>query len=159
VVADLRQFLLPGFFAFGEVFVISFRLLKSIFSLLIGPVFAGGASCLLVLNIVFTLLIGPVFAGGAGCLLVLNNVFTLLIGPVFADGAGCLLVLNNVDFLFRWLVAAPRSACKSVLMRHSSHPCPARNLTITIVVLVSRTGLLGVLCGALPPRRRLAPRG
>jgi len=39
-VADLRQFLLPGFFAFGEVFVISFRLLKSIFSLPIRPVFA-----------------------------------------------------------------------------------------------------------------------
>ena len=39
-VADLRHFLLPGFFAFGEVFVISFRLLKSIFSLPIRPVFA-----------------------------------------------------------------------------------------------------------------------
>src|SRR5829696_7422261 len=37
-VADLRHFLLPGFFAFGEVFVISLRLLKSIFSLLISPV-------------------------------------------------------------------------------------------------------------------------
>ena len=84
-VADLRHFLLPGFFAFGEVFVISFRLLKSIFSLLIRPV----------------------FAGGAGCLLVLNNVFTLFIGPVFADGAGCLLVLNIIDFLFRWLVTGP----------------------------------------------------
>ena len=83
VVADLRHFLLPGFFAFGVVFVISFRLL----------------------NNVFTLLIRPVFAGGAGCLLVLNNVFTLLIGPVFAGGAGCLLVLNILDFLFRWLVA------------------------------------------------------
>ena len=83
MVADLRHFLLPGFFAFGVVFVISFRLL----------------------NNVFTLLIRPVFAGGAGCLLVLNNVFTLLIGPVFAGGAGCLLVLNILDFLFRWLVA------------------------------------------------------
>src|SRR5215208_4164290 len=104
-VADLRHFLLPGFFALGEVFVISFRLLKSNFSLLIRPVFAGGAGCLLVLNNVFALFIGPVFTDGAGCLLVLNNVFTLLIGPVFTDGAGCLLVLNNVDFLFRWLVA------------------------------------------------------
>ena len=84
VVADLRHFLLPGFFAFGVVFVISFRLL----------------------NNAFTLLIRPVFAGGAGCLLVLNNVFTLLIRPVFAGGAGCLLILNIVDFLFRWLVAA-----------------------------------------------------
>jgi hypothetical protein len=37
-VADLRHFLLPGFLAFGEVFAISFRLLKSIFSLLISPV-------------------------------------------------------------------------------------------------------------------------
>jgi hypothetical protein len=83
MVADLRHFLLPGIFAFGVVFVISFRLL----------------------NNVFTLLIRPVFAGGAGCLLVLNNVFTLLIGPVFAGGAGCLLVLNILDFLFRWLVA------------------------------------------------------
>ena len=37
-VADLRHFLLRGFFAFGQVFVIFFRLLKSIFSLLIRPV-------------------------------------------------------------------------------------------------------------------------
>ncbi|MFL6181197.1 MAG: hypothetical protein ACJ73J_02715, partial [Actinomycetes bacterium] len=80
VVADLRHFLLPGFFAFGEVFVISFRLL----------------------NKVFTLLIRPVFTGGAGCLLVPNNVFTLLVRPVFTGGAGCLLVLNIADFLFRW---------------------------------------------------------
>jgi hypothetical protein len=83
LVADLRHFLLPSFFAFGVVFVISFRLLNNL----------------------FTLLIRPVFAGGAGFLLVLNNVFTLLIRPVFAGGAGCLLVLNIVDFLFRWLVA------------------------------------------------------
>ena len=83
MVADLRHFLLPGFFAFGVVFVISFRLL----------------------NNVFTLLIRPVFAGGAGCLLVLNNVFILLIRPVFAGGAGCLLVLNIVDIPFRWLSA------------------------------------------------------
>jgi hypothetical protein len=34
-----------------------------------------------------------------------------------------------------------------------------RNLTNTIVVLVSRTGVLGVLCGTLPPRRRLQSRG
>jgi len=83
VLADLRHFLLPGIFAFGVVFAISFRLLHN----------------------VFTLLIRPVFATGAGCLLVLNNVFTLLIRPVFAAGAGCLLVLNIVDILFRWLVA------------------------------------------------------
>jgi hypothetical protein len=52
MVADLRHFLLPGFFAFGVVFVISFRLLNNVFTLLIRPVFAGGAGCLLVLNIV-----------------------------------------------------------------------------------------------------------
>jgi hypothetical protein len=34
VVADLRNFLLPGFFAFGVVFVI-FRLLNNVFNLLI----------------------------------------------------------------------------------------------------------------------------
>ena len=83
VVADLRYFLLPGFFAFGVGFVISFRLL----------------------NNAFTLLIRPVFTGGSGCLLVANNVFTLLIRPVFAGGAGCLLFLIIADFLFRWLVA------------------------------------------------------
>jgi hypothetical protein len=77
LIAELRQLLLLGFFAFGVVFV------------------------------VFTLLIRPVFAGGAGCLLVLNNVFTLLIRPVFAGGAGCLLVLNIINFLFRWLVTGP----------------------------------------------------
>jgi len=85
LIAELRQLLLLGFFAFGVVFVVCFRLL----------------------NNVFTLLIRPVFAGGAGCLLVLNNVFTLLIRPVFAGGAGCLLVLNIIDFLFRWLVTGP----------------------------------------------------
>jgi hypothetical protein len=46
LVADLRHFLLPGFFAFGVVFVISFRLLNNLFTLLIRPVFAGGAGCL-----------------------------------------------------------------------------------------------------------------
>ena len=50
LVADLRHFLLPGFFAFGVVFVISFRLLNNVLTLLIRPVFAGGAGCLLVLN-------------------------------------------------------------------------------------------------------------
>jgi hypothetical protein len=49
VVADLRHFLLPGFFAFGVVCVIFFRLLNNVFTLLIRPVFAG---CLLVLNMV-----------------------------------------------------------------------------------------------------------
>ena len=82
----IRHFLLPGFFALGVVFVISFRLL----------------------NNAFTLLIRLVFAGGAGCLFVMNNVFTLLIRPVFAGGAGCLLFLNIADFLFRWLVAGAR---------------------------------------------------
>ena len=43
VVADLRHFLLPGFFAFGVVCVIFFRLLNNVFNLLIMPVFAGGA--------------------------------------------------------------------------------------------------------------------
>ena len=49
MVADLRHFLLPGFFAFGVVFAISFRLLNNVFTLLIKPVFAG---CLWVLNMV-----------------------------------------------------------------------------------------------------------
>ena len=52
VVADLRHFLLPDFFAFGVVFVICFRLLlNNVFTLLIRPVFTGGAGCLLFLNI------------------------------------------------------------------------------------------------------------
>jgi hypothetical protein len=51
VVADLRHFLLPGFFAFGVGFVISFRLLINAFTLLIRLAFTGGAGCLLFLNI------------------------------------------------------------------------------------------------------------
>ena len=52
LVADLRHFLLPGFFAFGVVCVIFFRLLNNVFTLLIRPVFAGGAGYLSVLNMV-----------------------------------------------------------------------------------------------------------
>jgi uncharacterized BrkB/YihY/UPF0761 family membrane protein len=48
----MRQLLLLGFFAFGVVFVVCFRLLNNVFTLLIRPVFAGGAGCLLVLNII-----------------------------------------------------------------------------------------------------------
>ena len=69
VVADLRHFLLPGFFAFGVVFVISFRLLNNVFTLLIRPVFAGGAGCLLVLNIV-DFLFRRLIAGAPICLYV-----------------------------------------------------------------------------------------
>jgi len=58
VVADLRHFLLPGFFAFGVVCVIFFRLLNNVFTLLIRPVFAGGAGYLLVLNMVDSSFVG-----------------------------------------------------------------------------------------------------
>jgi hypothetical protein len=51
VAADLLHFLLRGFLAFGEVFVISSRLLNNAVTLLIRPVFTGGAGCLLFLNI------------------------------------------------------------------------------------------------------------
>ena len=47
LVADLRHFLLPGFFAFGVVFVISFRLLHNVFTCS-----SGRSSLLLVLNMV-----------------------------------------------------------------------------------------------------------
>jgi hypothetical protein len=90
VVEDLRHFLLPDFLAFGVLLVISFRLLNSVFTLLIRPVFAGGTGCLLVLN-------RPVFVGGSGCLLILNR-------PVFAGCAGCLLVVNMLGLLFGWLL-------------------------------------------------------
>jgi hypothetical protein len=52
LIAELRQLLLLGFFAFGVVFVVCFRLLNNVFTLFIRPVFAGGAGCLLVLNII-----------------------------------------------------------------------------------------------------------
>jgi hypothetical protein len=127
VAADLLHFLLPGFLAFDEIFVISFRLL----------------------NNAFTLLIRPVFTGGAGCLLVPNNVFTLLIGPVFTGGAGCLLFLNIADFLFHWLVAGAL-ICLYVRIDETftSRMSRCANLPITIVVLRSRTDVLGVPCGA-----------
>ena len=77
VVADLRHFLLPGFFAFGVVFVISFRLLNNVFTLLIRPVFAGGAGCLLVLNNV-DFLFRWLVAGAPICLYVrTDETFTL----------------------------------------------------------------------------------
>ena len=57
------------------VFVISFLLLNSAFTLLIRPIFVGGGCCLFILN-------RPVFAGCAGCLLVLNIVGLLLGGLV-----------------------------------------------------------------------------
>jgi hypothetical protein len=77
VVADLRHFLLPGFFAFGVVFVIFFRLLNSVFDLLIRPVFAGGAGYLLVLDMV-DFLFRWLVAGAPNCLYVrTDETFTL----------------------------------------------------------------------------------
>lgn len=102
LVADLRHLLLPGYVAFGVVFVISLRLL--------------------------------------------NNVFTLPIRPIFAGGAGCLLVLNIVDFLFRWL-GVPNCLyvrTDETFTERMSHKKPDDY----IVVLLSRTGLLGCRAGA-----------
>ena len=77
VVADLRHFLLPGFFAFGVVCVIFFRLLNNVFNLLIRPVFAGGAGYILVLNWSISSLVGW-FAGAPICLYVrTDETFTM----------------------------------------------------------------------------------
>jgi hypothetical protein len=77
LIAELRQLLLLGFFAFGVVFVVCFRLLNNVFTLLIRPVFAAGAGCLLVLDMV-DFLFRWLVAGAPNCLYVrTDETFTL----------------------------------------------------------------------------------
>ena len=72
VVADLRHFLLPGIFAFGVAFAISFRLLHNV-----STCSSGRSSLLLVLNMV-DFLFRWLVAGAPICLYVrTDETFTL----------------------------------------------------------------------------------
>ena len=72
VLADLRHFLLPGIFAFGVVFAISFRLLHNVLTCS-----SGRSSLLLVLNMV-DFLFRWLVAGAPICLYVrTDETFTL----------------------------------------------------------------------------------